>query len=81
MTVEALKEAIAELSEEERAAMASWIVEHEYDEWDKQMVKDFSPGGRFSHLVEEINRQIDEGQFRPMSEGFGERQYERIVNG
>ena len=70
MTVEAIKEAIAELSDEERAAIASWIVEHEYDEWDKQMVRDFFPGGRGAHLVDKINRQIDEGKFRPMSEGF-----------
>ena len=68
MTVEAIKEAIGELSEEDRLSLASWIVEHEYDEWDRQMVKDFSPGGRGSHLVEKINRQIDEGK------GFRERQ-------
>jgi len=73
MTVEAIKEAIAELPEEERASLASWIAERENDEWDKQMVKDFSPGGRGSHLVDKINRQIDEGKFRPMSEGFRER--------
>ena len=73
MTVEAIKAAISELTEEEHTAIASWIVEHEYDAWDRQMVKDFSPGGRGEHLVEKINRQIDEGKFRPMSEGFGER--------
>ena len=74
MTVEAIKAAIAGLTEEERASLASWIVEHEYDEWDQQMVKDFSPGGRGSPLVEEINQQIDDGKFRPMREGFRERQ-------
>ena len=74
MTVEAIKEAIAELPEEERAVLASWLMEHEYDAWDKQMVKDFSPGGRGRHVVEQINRQIDAGEFRPMSERFRERQ-------
>lgn len=74
MTVEAIKEAIAELPDEERAALASWLMTHEYDKWDKQMVEDFSPGGRGSHLVEKISRQIDEGKFRPMGEGFRQRQ-------
>ena len=74
MTVEAIKEAIAELPDEERAALASWLMTHEYDKWDKQMVEDFSSGGRGSHLVEKINRQIDEGKFQPMGEGFRQRQ-------
>ncbi|HYW44597.1 MAG TPA: hypothetical protein VE959_17180 [Bryobacteraceae bacterium] len=74
MTVDAIKAAIAGLTDEERASLASWIVEREYDAWDQQMVKDFSPGGRGSRLVEEINRQIDEGSFRPMKEGLVKRQ-------
>ena len=74
MTVEAIKEAIAELPDEERAALASWLMIQEYDKWDKQMVEDFSPRGRGSHLVEKVNRQIDEGKFRPMGEGFRQRQ-------
>jgi hypothetical protein len=74
-SVEAIKGAIAELAAEERADLASWFMEHEYDAWDKQMAEDFSPGGRGAHVVEQVNRQIDAGQFRPMSEGFRERQH------
>jgi hypothetical protein len=37
-----------------------------------QMVRDFSPAGRGGHLAAKINRQIDEGKFRPMSERFRE---------
>lgn len=74
MTVEAIKQAIAGLSTEERIGLAAWMVEHEYDDWDRQMVEDFSPGGRGFPLVEKVNRQIDEGKFRPMSEGFRTRQ-------
>ena len=35
MTVEAIKEAIAELPERERAALAAWLIEQGYDEWDQ----------------------------------------------
>ena len=45
MTIEALKQAIAELPEEEKTALATWLNEQEMDEWDRQMQKEFSPGG------------------------------------
>lgn len=45
MTVEAIKDAIQQLPEEERTSLAAWLNEMEYDEWDKEMVTDFSPGG------------------------------------
>jgi len=58
MTVDAIKEAIAELPEDERHSLAAWLNLLEYDEWDKQMVEDFSPGGRGYHLVEKVKRDI-----------------------
>ena len=77
MSVEAIKEAIVELSDEERASLASWLIQHEYDEWDKQMVKDFSPGGRGMAFFEQVQREIAEGMTRPMEEGFAERRRRR----
>jgi len=56
--VEAIKEAIAGLPEEERHALAVWLNELDYDEWDKEMVKDFSPDGRGYHLVEKVKKDI-----------------------
>jgi hypothetical protein len=73
MTVEAIKEAIAGLPEEERHSLAVWLNEMDYDEWDKEMVNDFSPGGRGYHLVEKVKRDIAEGEARPMEEGFAAR--------
>jgi hypothetical protein len=73
MTVEALKKAIAELPEEERASLAGWLIEHDYDDWDKQMAEDFSPGGRGMNFYGEVQRQISERKTRPMEEGFAER--------
>ena len=69
MTVEAIKEAIAELPENERHSLAAWLMELEFDEWDKQMVKDFSPGGRGMELAERIKRDIAAGRARPFEEG------------
>jgi hypothetical protein len=70
MTVEAIKEAIAGLPDEQRHSLAAWLNELDYDEWDKEMVKDFSPGGRGYHSVERVKRDIAQGKARPMDEGF-----------
>ena len=77
MTVEALKAAIAGLPEEERYSLAAWLTELEYDAWDKEMVKDFSPGGRGYHLVEKVKKDIAEGRALPMEEGFAARRKSR----
>jgi len=73
MTVEAIKDAIAGLPAEERHSLAAWLNELEYDAWDREMVKDFSPGGHGAALAERVKRQIAEGKARPMEEGFAER--------
>ena len=66
MTVEAIKEAIASLSEQERASLAAWMIEQDYDEWDMQITRDFSPGGRGHPIVDRVNRDINEGKFTPL---------------
>jgi hypothetical protein len=73
MTVEAIKEAIAGLPEDERHSLAVWLNELDYDEWDRQMVKDFSPGGRGKAWAERVKRQIASGQAHPIEEGLAPR--------
>jgi hypothetical protein len=77
MTVEALKAAISELPEDERHSLATWLVELDYDKWDKEMVRDFSPGGRGRHLLEQAKRDIADGKPRSMEEGFAARRKSR----
>jgi hypothetical protein len=64
MKLEALKQAFAELPDEEKAALATWLNEQEIDEWDRQMQEDFSPGGRGIHVVDKVKADIRAGQFR-----------------
>jgi len=68
MTVQAIKAAIEQLTEPERRELADWLKELEEVAWDAEMERDFSPGGRGHHLVEKINREIDEGKFTPLEE-------------
>lgn len=68
MTLEALKQAIAELPAEEKAGLATWLNEQDMDEWDREMQKDFSPGGRGMRVVKKVKADIRAGKFRPMDE-------------
>lgn len=77
MTVEAIKEAIAQLSPLERRQLAEWFDELKEDKWDRQMEEDFSPGGRGAHLVEKIDRQIAAGNFTSLEEGLRLRREQR----
>lgn len=69
MTIEAIKEAIAALPDTDRHSLATWLNELDYDDWDKQMVRDFSPGGRGAAIVERVKRDIAEGKAIPFGEG------------
>jgi len=69
MTVEAIKEAITGLPDEQKSALAAWLNEQTMDDWDRQMQRDFSPGGRGHALVECVKADIRAGRFRPLSEG------------
>jgi len=74
MTVQAIKAAIEQLTERERRELADWFEELEEHAWDTEMEQDFAPGGRGHHLVERINREIDEGKFSPLGKGLRSRQ-------
>jgi hypothetical protein len=49
-TVAEIQNAIEGLSLRERAELAKWFNGWEDDHWDKQMSRDFAPGGRLSKL-------------------------------
>lgn len=66
MTLESIKQAIGELSEEERHTLAAWLNDASMDDWDREMRADFSSSGRGAHLGPEIEAEIDAGRFRPM---------------
>jgi len=53
MTVESIKEAIAELGLDEKASLTAWLVEQDTAEWDRQIEEDFSSGGAGMALLEE----------------------------
>jgi hypothetical protein len=77
MTVETIKEAIVHLSEPERKQLTEWFDELEEEAWDRQMEKDFSPGGRGTHLLEKVDREIETGNHTSLDEGLRQHRVQR----
>jgi len=68
MTVEAIKEEIGHLSEQERKQRLDWLEELEEQAWDKKMERDFKPGGRGERLMSEVEADIAAGRVKPLSD-------------
>jgi len=77
MTVEAIKDAIQHLPEDERTSLVAWLNEMEYDEWDKQMAKDFSSGGRGAAWAQQLKQEAAQADARPIESGFRQRRNNR----
>jgi hypothetical protein len=66
MTLATIKSAIEGLAEEEKTALIDWLLSRDREDWDKQITEDFSPGGRGSKLLDEIDAAINRGDFKPL---------------
>ena len=73
MTLQAIKEAIEHLSEEERRKLADWFEDLEEAAWDAEIERDFSLGGRCERLMKEIQQEVSEGKAQPLEEALAKR--------
>jgi len=72
MTIEAIKEAIAELPLDEKARLAAWVLQQDLEDWDRQIQDDFSPGGRGMALLEQAQADAREGRSKPLDQFLAE---------
>jgi hypothetical protein len=72
MTLDTIKEAITGLPTDDRAALTTWLLQQDMDDWDRQMQHDFSAGGRGAALVKKVKHDIAAGKFKPMDMGATE---------
>ena len=77
MTLQAIKEAIEHLPEEERRKLAAWFEGIEEAAWEADLTRDFAPGGKSEKLAEELHREISEGKAQPLEEGLAKRRRPR----
>jgi hypothetical protein len=77
MTLEAIKQAIAELPEAEKSSLVVWLNEQDARAWDKQIEEDFSEGGAGMALLEEWGPEIKAGRSVPLEEFLAQREMAR----
>ena len=65
MSIEQIKEAIEQLSFEERAELAAWLHGWKDDEWDEQMKRDIADW-KFDAVIREVDEDIRAGRFSDM---------------
>jgi hypothetical protein len=58
MTLEAIKEAIAELPNTEKTSLVSWLNAQDTEAWDRQIEADFSEDGAGMALLEQCDSEI-----------------------
>lgn len=66
-TIAEIKAAIQMLSLSERAEFAKWFNGSQDDAWDKQIARDFAPGGRHASLESKVDKAIESGELLDLS--------------
>ena len=66
--MEAIKAAIAELPETEKASLSAWLMQQDAEAWDRQIEADFSEGGPGMALLEAWDAEIKSGRSVPLEE-------------
>jgi len=73
-TIDAIKDAIAKLPEDEKVSLSAWLSLETTDTWDRQMARDFAPGGRGAKFLKQMNREMADaarkGTLQPIEQGF-----------
>lgn len=64
-TVEEIKEQVLALSEEELAALRDWLLELDWERWDKQLERDVR-SGKLDALAAQARRDDAEGNTTPI---------------
>lgn len=77
MTLEAIKQAIADLPEQEKTTLVAWLKEQDAFAWDKEIVDDFSEGGAGMAMLERWDAEIQAGDSIPLEEFLAQRETTR----
>ncbi len=73
LSIESIKEAIAKLPDQDKLSLAAWLNMITMDDWDREMQRDFSSGGRGAKFLEQVKSEIAEGPVEHIQRGFDDR--------
>ncbi|HXJ95850.1 MAG TPA: hypothetical protein VMT20_23665 [Terriglobia bacterium] len=79
MTLEAIKQAITKLPEEDQTTLAAWVAQQDARAWDKRIEEDFSEGGAGTALLEGWDAEIRAGESVSLEEFLAHRPSARKV--
>lgn len=84
MTVEAIIEEIDHLSQHEKKLLFERLDELKEEAWDREIERDFAPGGRGEHLIAKIGGEIDQaianGTLTSFEQGLRARRQARAMD-
>jgi hypothetical protein len=63
MRLSEIEKAVDELPPKELAKLAAYVARRDKLAWDRELEKDFSPGGKHEKALEKIDAEIDAGNF------------------
>lgn len=63
MSLSEIEKAVDELPPNELAKLAAYVARRDKLAWDRELEKDFSPGGKHEKVLEKIDAEIDAGNF------------------
>jgi hypothetical protein len=66
MSLLEVQQTIETLSEEDQAALVAWLERRDRELWDRQITRDFSAGGAGMALLEQVDAEIEKGNFKPL---------------
>jgi hypothetical protein len=66
MSLAEIEKAVDALAPKDLAKLAAYIAQHDKLAWDEELVRDFSAGGKHEKLLDEIDGEIDAGNFTPL---------------
>lgn len=66
MSLAEIKTAVAALSPDELTELATFIRERDNGAWDRQIDSDFSDGGRFSSVAEDVRSDVRAGRLQDL---------------
>jgi len=76
-SIDAIKAAIAQLPKSQQVSLAVWLDLETADAWDREMQRDFAPGGKGTSFVERMKAQTAaakrKGTVEPLEKGFARR--------
>jgi hypothetical protein len=67
MDIVDIQHEIEALSIEQQAALLDWLTERDRVQWDREIERDFSPGGRGADLLDHVKERVSRGESTPMA--------------